>query len=258
MLNKNKIKGFLIDLEGVLYNGDTLIDGSIETISFLKSKSFKIRFLTNTTTTPRKSIIEKLKKFNLPADISDIFSPVIATNNFLSQKKISKIYLLANKSLEADFKDVSFDELSPEAVILGDIYKEFNWDKLNTAFQLITKNDAIIIALHKNRYCRRDGQLGLDLGPFVQALEYATSKEAVLIGKPEKNFFQLALDDMELANDEVVMIGDDIISDIAGAKNNNILAIQVRTGKYQQSDEQDSYVQPDLRINSIVDLSGLL
>ena len=45
-----------------------------------------------------------------------------------------------------DFNNVTFDKLSPEAVILGDIYKEFNWDSLNTAFQLIAKNDAILTA----------------------------------------------------------------------------------------------------------------
>ena len=59
---------------------------------------------------------------------------------------------------------------------------------------------------------------------------------------------------MSLSNNEVIMIGDDILADIAGAKNNNITTIQVKTGKYQQTDESDSYVQPDFRINSIVDL----
>ena len=258
MADLNNVKGLLIDLEGVLYNGEELIEGAVETINVLKSKNLKIKYLTNTTTTPRKLIIEKLIKFNLPATMSDIFSPVVATNNFLKQKNISRIYLLANQSLKTDFENVVFDEDKPEAVVLGDIYKEFNWEKLNKVFQLITENDSIIIALHKNKYCRRDGKLTLDLGPFVQALEYACSKTAILIGKPEINFFKLALEDMNLSNNEVVMIGDDIISDIGGAKNNNITAIQVRTGKYQQADESNSFVQPDFRINSIVDLPGLI
>ncbi len=149
MADLNNVKGLLIDLEGVLYNGEELIEGAVETINVLKSKNLKIKYLTNTTTTPRKLIIEKLIKFNLPAAMSDIFSPVVATNNFLKQKNISRIYLLANQSLKTDFENVVFDEDKPEAVVLGDIYKEFNWEKLNKVFQLITENDSIIIALHK-------------------------------------------------------------------------------------------------------------
>ena len=54
------------------------------------------------------------------------------------------------------------------------------------------------------------------------------------------------------------MIGDDIMSDIAGAKNNNILAIQVKTGKYQLQDEKSQYIQPDYRIDSIIDLAKII
>jgi|LUMW01.1.fsa_nt_gb HAD superfamily hydrolase (TIGR01458 family) len=254
MISLKNIRGLLLDLEGVVYVGEELIDGAVETINDLQSQNLKIKYLTNTTTIPRKLIMEKLKRFNLPTVESDIFSPVIAANNFLKQKGISRICLLANQSLQTDFENVVFDENNPEAVILGDIYKKFNWERLNKAFQLISEKDAILIALHKNKYCRREGKLTLDLGPFVQALEYASSKKAVVLGKPEKNFFKLVLQDMSLSNNEVIMIGDDILADIAGAKNNNITTIQVKTGKYQQTDESDSYVQPDFRINSIVDL----
>ena len=254
MVNMLKIKGVLLDLEGVLYVGDKLVDGAIECVNRLKSHNLSIRYLTNTTTTPRKLIAEKLKAFKLPVVESDIFSPVIAANNFLKQKNISKVYLLTNQSLQTDFENVVFVEENPQAIILGDIYKDFNWDSLNKAFQLINRSNATIIALHKNRYCRRGERITLDLGPFVEALEYASNKKAIIMGKPEKNFFDLVLKDINLTENQVAMIGDDIISDIAGAKNNNIATIQVKTGKYQKKDESDSFIQPDLRINSIADL----
>ena len=63
---------------------------------------------------------------------------------------------------------------------------------------------------------------------------------------------------MNLGNNEVVMIGDGILADIVGAKNNNMTTIQVKTGKYQEKDESDTYVQPDFRINSIADLPNCL
>ena len=150
------------------------------------------------------------------------------------------------------------DDLEPEAIILGDLYKEFSWEKLNKAFQIILEANPLIIALHKNRYCKRENKLGLDLGPFVAALEYATSKKSVLIGKPEKNFFNLAIEDIKLKNEEVLMIGDDIIADIGGAKNILLKTIQVKTGKFQKKDETNLYLQPDYRIDSISRLTYTL
>ena len=139
MISLKNIRGLLLDLEGVVYVGEELIDGAVETINDLQSQNLKIKYLTNTTTIPRKLIMEKLKRFNLPTVESDIFSPVIAANNFLKQKGISRICLLANQSLQTDFENVVFDENNPEAVILGDIYKKFNWERLNKAFQLISE-----------------------------------------------------------------------------------------------------------------------
>ena len=77
---------------------------------------------------------------------------------------------------------------------------------------------AELIALEKDRYWMdRDG-LSLSAGPFVSALEFATGKHAVVMGKPSRSFFELALMDMDLRPEEVAMIGDDIFTDIAGAQ----------------------------------------
>ena len=192
---------------------------------------FNIKYLTNTTTTSRRLVFEKLIQFKLPLIEPDIFSPAIAANIFLKKKNISRILLFTNQSLQEDFADFVIDDLRPDAIILGDLYKEFSWEKLNKAFQIILEANPLIIALHKNRYCKRENKLGLDLGPFVAALEYATSKKSVLIGKPEKNFFNLAIEDMKLKNEEVVMIGDDIFADIGGAKNIFLSTIQVKNRK---------------------------
>ena len=247
----------LLDLEGVVYEGDKLIDGAVETLNLLL-KNYKIKYLINTTTTPRKLILEKLLQFKLPVIESDIFSPPVAANIFLKKNNISKIFLLANQQLQEDFKEFMIDKTKPGAIILGDLYKEFNWERLDESFQVMSENDILIIALHKNKYCKRENKIGLDLGPFVTALEYATSKKSILIGKPEKNFFNLVIENMRLRKEEVVMIGDDIFADIGGAKNNFMTTIQVRTGKFQKKDETSVFLQPDYRINSITDLPYIL
>ena len=94
----------------------------------------------------------------------------------------------------------------------------------------------------------------MDLGPFVHALEYAASINSVIIGKPDKEFFNLAIDSLNLRKNEIAMVGDDILSDIGGAKNNGLISVQVKTGKYQPQDEEKEFIQPDIRINSIASL----
>ena len=240
-----------------MYEGDKLIDGAVDTLNLLL-KDFKIKYLTNTSTRSRKLIFKQLLQFKLPLSESDIFSPSIAASIFLKKRNISKIFLLANPQLSEDFKEFKIDKNRSSAIVIGDLHKKFNWENLNEAFQIVSENDALIIALHKNKYCKRENKISLDLGPFVVALEYATSKKSILVGKPEKNFFNLAMQSMELKKEEVVMIGDDIFSDISGAKNNFMTTIQVRTGKFQKRDEANSYLQPDYRINSIADLPKIL
>jgi len=123
---KNNYKGILLDLEGVIYEGSRLIDGSIETINKLLAHGFKIKYLTNTTTISRRLVFEKLLQFQLPLIESDIFSPAIAANIFLKKKNISRISLFTNQSLQEDFTDFVIDDLEPEAIILGDLYKEYS------------------------------------------------------------------------------------------------------------------------------------
>ena len=258
MQNFSRISGLLIDLEGVLYSDNKLIKGAIESINTIRKHNFKIRFLTNTTTAPINKILEKLKNFNFDILKEEIFSPIIATRNYLTKNNLKKICLITDPSLVEEFDSFEINQKNPDAIILGDIYKNFNWIILDNAFKLINENNSKLIALHKNKYCKRDGRISLDLGPFVDAIEYASGIKAEVMGKPEKNFFNIAIEDMGVSKNEVVMIGDDIVSDIKGAKDFGIKTIQVKTGKYQENDSNNKFIQPDERIESIVDVVNLL
>ena len=82
----------LLDLESVVYEVDKLIDGDVETLNLLL-KNFKIKYLTNTSTKPRKLIFEKLLQFKLPVIESDIFSPPVAANIFLKKKYLKNFFV---------------------------------------------------------------------------------------------------------------------------------------------------------------------
>jgi len=253
----SNIKGLLIDLEGVLYSDNKLIPGSIEVIKELKKNSIKLRFLTNTTTAPRKLILNKLQDFGFDIEEEEIFTPIIATKNYLRDNSVKKIALVTDIEIIAEFNDYEITKKDPEVVIMGDIYKNFNWEILDRIFKLVYLNNAALIALHQNKYCMRDSKVSLDLGPFVKAIEYASCKKSILMGKPEKNFFNLVIKDLDTNNENILMIGDDITADIEGSKNADLKAIQVKTGKFQEKDLENS-IQPNYRIESINDLPKLL
>ena len=122
-------------------------------------------------------------------------------------------------------------------VIVGDAGGAFSYQTLNEAFRLIEAG-AAFIALARNRTFKdTDGQLSLDAGPFVAALEFASRRDALLVGKPSALFYAAALADLGTSPRETVMIGDDVEADVAGAMQAGMAGILVRTGKYKTGDE---------------------
>lgn len=89
------------------------------------------------------------------------------------------------------------------------------------------------------------------MGPFVEALRFASGVKPTIIGKPSAHFFQQALDDMGVAPLRAVMIGDDLENDVGGAQACDIRGILVRTGKYRPVDETDEAIRPHLIVNNL-------
>ena len=139
-------------------------------------------------------------------------------------------------------------------MILGDVGAGFDAELLNRAFRLIM-DGAELVTLQHNRYWRRADGLALDVGAYAAALEYATRREAVVVGKPAEAFFQAAIVDMGL--DSAVMIGDDVEADVGGAMAAGLPGILVRTGKYRQ-DALPPEVTPTAVADSIADVPALL
>jgi HAD superfamily hydrolase (TIGR01458 family) len=113
---------------------------------------------------------------------------------------------------------------------------------------------AQILALEQDRYWQESDGLVLSTGPFVAALEYATGKKSELMGKPSPEFFRMALKDMGSSSDQTAMIGDDILTDVAGAQKLGMQGILVKTGKYREDLAISSGVEPDLVLESLAEL----
>jgi HAD superfamily hydrolase (TIGR01458 family) len=101
-----------------------------------------------------------------------------------------------------------------------------------------------LIAMAKNRYYMEGDGLSLDMGAYVVGLEYCAGTKAEIVGKPARPFFETALADLGVAPQDAVLIGDDLVDDIAGAQSAGIPGILVRTGKFRSTDECHPEIRP--------------
>ncbi|GMG84172.1 TIGR01458 family HAD-type hydrolase [Paralimibaculum aggregatum] len=251
-------KGVLLDIEGVLLEEGRAVPGAAAAVARLRAGGLPLRFLTNTTTRPRAAIAAALTGRGIIAEPAEILTPVLAAGHLLAEAGIARVHLAAAPALAEDLPGLALVAEAPEAVLLGDLHTGFTWERLNGLFAMLAAG-ARLVALHRNRFCRRDGALALDLGPFVAALEMAAGVEATVVGKPAGSFFAAGIAGLGagLAPGEVVMVGDDMEADIAGARAAGLLAVQVRSGKFRPADAE-APEQPDARIASVAELPGWL
>ncbi len=227
------IKGVLLDLSGVIYIGSKPIAGAQEAIDQLHTHNLPARFITNTTRSTSADILKKLStmRFNISKDL--LFTAPLAAKQYIKEKGLTP-YLLVHSNLMPEFSD--FPDTKFNAVLLGDAGKEFNYEKLNIAFRLLFSG-APLFAMGANRYFKEEDGFSLDAGPFVRALETASGVKATILGKPSKEFFLEAIKGFACTPEQVVMIGDDVESDINGATAAGLQAILVKTGKYRSNDD---------------------
>ncbi|OPY39023.1 MAG: putative HAD-hydrolase [Methanoregula sp. PtaU1.Bin051] len=254
------VRGFLIDLDGVLYVGEKAIDGAREAIGLLKERGYRFRFVSNTTRKCRSTIAERLSRMGFSINETSIFTPPLAAIAKMNAEGKHRCMLITTGDVHKDFeqwceKDTGSDAI--DYVVVGDAGEAMTYEKLNRAFRLINAG-AELIALEKDRFWMAPDGLMLSAGPFVAALEFATGKSATIMGKPSRQFFDMALRDMGLPADQVAMIGDDIITDIAGARKAGMRAVLVRTGKYSKSALDGAAIKPTAVIDSIAKIGEIL
>jgi HAD superfamily hydrolase (TIGR01458 family) len=256
--NPPNIAGVLLDLDGVLYVGNQVIEGAVQAIETLRSAAIPIRFITNTSTQARSSLLDKLRKLGFSAEEAELFSAPQAAVSLLRQFPGTPCHLLLETDVRRDFVEFAQVPLEEaEAIVIGDIGDAWSYELLNRIFNRLLAG-ARLIVIHRNRYWQTEAGLKMDIGGFVAALEYCSGVQATVIGKPSADFFSQAVKDMNLTPEQVIVVGDDIDSDIGGGQDFGLTGVLVRTGKFRQAYAEASPVRPHCTIDSIRDFPALL
>ncbi len=255
----DRVRGLLIDIDGVLTVSWEPIDGSAEALGELRRRDVPLRFATNTTSRTRAEVARLLTGAGMEVDPSEILTAPAATAAYLRTHHAGRrCFLLSAGDLSADLEGIDIVEDAPaDVVVIGGAGEEFTHARLDRAFRLLL-DGAAFVAMHRNLFWRTSAGFELDGGAYVLALEAASGRSPVVLGKPSAEFFATGVAELGLPPSEVAMVGDDIDNDVLGAQAAGLTGIQVRTGKFRPEDLDAAARPPDVVVDAFRDVPALL
>ncbi len=256
------IKCFLLDLDGTLYLGDQLIDGAAGFIGTLKRRGINHLFLTNNSSRSRQEYAEKLQSMGLPATLDQVLTSGTATVRWLKMTAPGAgIYLLGTPSLAEEFTSGGFrlvsKDQSPDFVVLG-FDTTLTYQKLWDACDLVASGTPLV-ATHPDINCPLPaGKFMPDAGAMIAAIRASTGKSPRVIGKPNREMVDAALELAGCQRNEMAMVGDRLYTDIAMGQSAGICSVLMLSGEATVGDLDDSPYQPDFVFQSVADLAAVL
>ena len=252
---------FLFDMDGVLSIGkehQRYLAGR-EVVAHIKSSGRKAFVLTNNSTHSREEIRRNLVHLGFGFSIEDILTSSYLTALYLTQRFGQVSFFVVGENglrYELEAAGHQFTESKPDVVVVG-FDRGLNYKKLDLALRFL-RDRSILIGSYGGAVYMSDTGPALSAGPIIKALEYGSNKKAIMIGKPSPRMFRLAL---KLANEKAqnaVMVGDQIETDLVGARKAGVHTILVLTGVETEESVSRSTLKPELIVENVDSLARYL
>src|SRR5829696_6399950 len=230
----------LLDVDGVLHVSGEPIPGGAEAVARLREAGHRLRFVTNNTTRARSQLADELRVLGVDLEDEELQTTPRAAARALKGRRVLAMTMAA---ILDDLEGVELVGEEAEAVLLGgadetpETNRVFSYMNLARAFAEVDTG-ADLYCLHRNRW-------------------WQTSR-ATLLGKPSPSYFAAALEALDADPEMTWMVGDDVESDVAGAKGVGMRAVLVRTGKFRPDEVEIAKAQPDGIVSSIAELPDWL
>ena len=254
-------KMFMLDMDGTIYNENTLIPGALEFFHLLQERGVGYTFMTNNSSKGKKTYVEKLHKMGIACTEENIASSVNATVNFLNNKKPgAKLYLVGTESLKNEllaegFDVVPLDYRKPDMdFVLVGFDTELNYDKIVGACWYISRGYEYIATNCDMRCPVLDNKFIPDCGAINGMLEAATGRKPIYLGKPDRFLVDYVREKWNLNCDEIATVGDRLYTDIAVGINAGVDSICVLTGEATPDEINATEFKPTYVFDSIKDL----
>lgn len=252
----NRFNGFIFDLDGTIYRETKLIDGAIEVFQLLKSLDKKYFFVSNRTTSTSTQYREKLISFGIDCEENQIITSAEVTKNYLLENHLSENVYVIGEEIFIDYLKDSGIKIANHKIdiVLVTLDRTLSFEKIYRAQKAI-QNGARFFAANTDFTCPIEDDEILDAGYTIAALENLTGKRLEInFGKPSKFIIQEVFKRISLPNNECILIGDRLETDILMAKNNGIKSALVLSGVTKQNQLDQSPFKPDYVLKSISDL----
>jgi len=257
-------KLFVLDLDGTIYLSDKLIKGADEFIETIRQRGKDFIFLTNNSSRSGKVYVEKLKGLGIDVDESQVMTSGKATILYLKRlKPEAKIFLLGTPSLEEEFLEAGFTLIKdkkdkPDYVVFG-FDKTLTYEKMWMACDFIL-DGAGYIATHPDLNCPLEGgKFMIDTGSFLKAIEASIQRTPdVIIGKPNKFIIDIIKNEKRVEDEDLVMVGDRLYTDILGASNAGIDSVLVFSGETTRDAYEKSEIKATFAVDSVVLIDEIL
>jgi HAD superfamily hydrolase (TIGR01450 family) len=257
----DRYDGLIVDLDGVIWLGGHPIDGAAETIRRLRARGVRVLFLTNDPQHSRAGQARRLTEIGIAAAAADVLTASAAAAAFLAAQErlagartlVAGPPALRDELAAAGFALVTPRDADTAAIVVVAGHDRFDYAELRAA-TLAVGAGAELFATGRDAFVpTRDGREPAT-GAIVAAIETATGATATITGKPEPPMFATARD---LLADcaRVAVVGDNLASDIAGAKRAGLDAILVLSGATSADDLERAAVPPDIVLPTIAALS---
>lgn len=251
----DKVKLFVLDMDGTFYLGDRRIDGALDFIHKVKETGRDFIFFTNNSSKNGSMYIEKLAAMDCPITKDQIMTSGDVTAAYLKSKYPGKkVYLVGTPALEAVFREegICLTEEKPEVVVIG-FDMTLTYEKLERACTYI-REGAVFLATHKDINCPTETGFIPDCGAICAAITLSTGVLPRYLGKPCRETLDMVLQRTGYNKDEIAFVGDRIYTDVATGVNNGALGILVLSGETKRADIAASEVQPDGVFESLKDM----
>ncbi|MCU0505423.1 MAG: HAD-IIA family hydrolase [Chloroflexi bacterium] len=239
------VRGVLLDMDGVLMLRGEAIAGAPDAVGRLRAAGVAHRILTNTSLVSRRTLSASLARAGIHLPPEDIVSALSATAGYTRDVFAGMpLYVLTSPDGRSEFigqwllshAEADAPGATAAAVVVGDAPDELTYGNMNRAFRLV-REGAALVAMHRNPWWLTAAGPTLDAGAYVVGLEYATGIDATVVGKPSREFFIRAIDDLGIGPlGDLVMVGDDLVSDIGAAGALGLRTALVLTGRHGPDD----------------------
>ena len=224
-------KGFICDMDGVIYHGNRLLPGVREFVDWLKAEKKQFVFLTNSSERTPKELQEKLQRLGISVDRNHFYTSALATASFLaSQKPKGSAYIIGEAGLINALYNVGYtmNNVDPDYVVMGES-KSYSYDRIEKAVNLVI-NGARLIGTNSDITGPVEDGIAPATKALIAPIELATGMNAYFVGKPNPLMMRIALKKLGLRREDTIIIGDRMDTDILSGIESEIDTCLVLSG----------------------------